>query len=111
MGDLGTLGEEGQSSATGINDAGQVVGWARTSGPIASHAFITGPDGLGMTDLNSLVSLPEGVILMEAVDINDARQVLAIALIPEPEIYGMLLAGLNLIGLISRREKMLSRAT
>ena len=32
----------------------------------ARHAFITGPNGVGMTDLNSLVSQPGGVVLTEA---------------------------------------------
>ncbi|WP_121169237.1 hypothetical protein [Nitrosovibrio sp. Nv6] len=37
--------------ANGINDAGQVSEYSgMTEG--SSHAFITGPDGEGMTDLN-----------------------------------------------------------
>ena len=39
--------------------------WWVTSGTAGAliHAFITGPDGAGMMDLNSLVDLPGGVIL------------------------------------------------
>lgn len=55
--DLGTLGGV-HSSATGINNSGQVVGWAQTGNSgnalVDSHAFITGPNGVGMTDLGTL---------------------------------------------------------
>ena len=56
MTDLGTLGGS-YSIAHGINDAGQVVGYSATATG-DQHAFITGPNGVGMTDLNLLVSLP-----------------------------------------------------
>jgi hypothetical protein len=45
-----------------------------------------------MTDLNSLVHLPDGWVLTDARGINDAGQVIAAA-IPEPESYALLLAG------------------
>ena len=54
--DIGTLtgsGPDGYSYASGINDAGQVVGYSGTNGGF-DHAFITGPDGVGMRDLGSL---------------------------------------------------------
>ena len=44
---LGTLGGS-FIHASGINDAGQVVGGSTPNGQ--THAFITGPDGAGMTD-------------------------------------------------------------
>lgn len=49
MTDLGTLG---QSEARGINASGQVVGRFDTFG--GEHAFITAPNGAGMTDLGTL---------------------------------------------------------
>ena len=99
MRDLGTFGGD-HNYAYSINEAGQVVGWS------SGHAFITGPDGEGMIDLNSLVDLPDGVFLHDAVGINNAGQVIALGgLIPEPEIYAMLLTGLGLIGFMARRKK------
>ena len=71
---------------------------------ITSHAFITGPDGKGMVDLNSLVDLP-GIILTSAAGINNNGQVIVMGVIPEPETYALMLAGLGLIGLMGRRKK------
>jgi hypothetical protein len=63
-----------------------------------------------MTDLNSVVDLPSGVILISALDINNAGQVIATGLvpvtaIPEPEIYALFLAGLGLMGFMARRKR------
>ena len=69
------------------------------------HAFVTGPDGMGMTDLNSLIDLPEGVTLTSAIDINNAGQIIATAMIPEPESYALFLTGLVLIGWVAWRRK------
>jgi probable HAF family extracellular repeat protein len=68
MTDLGTLGGNA-SWATGINDAGQVIGYADTAAA-ESHAFITGPNGVGMTDLGTL-----GGSASVATGINDVGQV------------------------------------
>ena len=103
--DLGTLGGS-ESFARGVNDAGQVIGAAETSAGI-NHAFITGLDGKSMTDLNLVFDLPDGVILTEAMGINNVGQVIAIGVIPEPESYVMFFAGLGLIGLMTRRERLL----
>ncbi|SFH42794.1 PEP-CTERM protein-sorting domain-containing protein [Nitrosospira sp. Nsp14] len=109
--ELGTLGGD-YSGAYAINNAGQVVGQSNLeAGSLAFHAFITGPNGAGITDLNSLVDLPEGIILTGAVDINNAGQVIAIGVIPEPETSALFLAGLAMIGFIARRKKMSARNT
>lgn len=60
----GTLLGTGYTIGRGINDAGQVVGVS------ASHAFITGPDGVGMTNLGTL-----GGRYSEVYAVNDLGQV------------------------------------
>jgi probable HAF family extracellular repeat protein len=109
MADLGTLGTlgGGVSSANGINAAGQVVGQSFTTmdNNHELHAFITGPNGLGiMTDLNSLVHLPGGLVMDRAIAINDMGQVIA-TVAPEPESYALMLAGLALMGVMVRRKQ------
>jgi hypothetical protein len=55
---------------------GQVAGsYDTTAG--TQHAFSTGPDGVGITDLNSLVKVPDRVILTRATGINNMGQVVA----------------------------------
>lgn len=100
MTDLGTLSGY-RSWASGINDAGQVVGTFNmaTGEP---RAFITGPNGVDITDLNSLVDLPAGVVLAYAVGINNMGQVVVV---PEPESYALMLAGLILMGVMVRRKQ------
>lgn len=56
-----------------------------------------------MTDLNTLVDLPAGFVVVNAIDINNNGQVIA-TVVPEPESYALLLAGLALIGAVVRRK-------
>lgn len=51
-------------------------------------------------DLNTLVHLPDGVVLTGAGGINNMGQLVATAtVIPEPAIYALMLAGLALLAL------------
>jgi len=75
MADLGTLGGSASYSEgpSGINDAGQVVGWSWTTGNDGWHAFrYTGTPGAGgaMADLGTL-----GGLLSTGLAINNAGQV------------------------------------
>jgi probable HAF family extracellular repeat protein len=111
MRDLGTLDATGvyNSGANALNDAGQVVGWSHTTAGGFAHAFITGRNGDRIMDLNSLVDMPDGVVLIAATGINDAGQVIAegyASIIPEPEVYALFLAGLALVAFIARRKKI-----
>ncbi len=70
--DLGTLGGSSLIGA-GLNNLGQVVGSSTTASG-ATHAFITGANGLGLTDLGTL-----GGASSYASAINDAGQVVGSA--------------------------------
>ncbi len=108
MTDLGTLGE-GSSYAFGINDAGQVVGHSDTDTSLFLP-FVTGPDGAGMTELASLVNPPPGFTdFSYAGAINNHGQLAAVAVVPEPEMYAMLLLGLGLISFLARGRATHSR--
>jgi probable HAF family extracellular repeat protein len=119
MTDLGTLGGNyTESSARGISNAGQVVGMSyfdtMPDGAHHEHAFITGPNGEGMTDLNSLVKLPDGVVLTDARGINNVDQVVAVGItsaIPEPEPYALMLAGLVLVGFMTGSKRKIDYRT
>src|SRR2546425_7732157 len=68
MTDLGALPGGGSSSALGINNSGQVVGWSLLAGGGTTHAFLWS-NGV-MTDLGTL-----GGGLSQAFGINDSGQV------------------------------------
>ncbi len=67
--ELGTLGGN-QIYARGINDSGQVWGYASIANG-ESHIFITGPNGVGMTDLNVLNDNQTN----SALDMNNSGQI------------------------------------
>lgn len=80
------------------------------------HAFITGANGQGLFDLNSLVSLADGEVLSQANAINNAGQILAhsstgktyllsLAPVPEAQTSALMLLGFGALGLAVRRQK------
>lgn len=110
----------GGSWAMGINNAGLIVGSANvtTWNSVDGNGFLYANGA--MTDLNTLIDPASGWHIRNAVDINEGGQILVHACnatgclgglldvaapIPEPETYGMLLAGLAMVGMIARRRK------
>lgn len=96
--------------ARAINNAGMVVGWARYSGSEATDAFLH--TGSGMRNLNQFIEGADGWTVVEAYDINDARQILGkacrgdeclsvrldlVSAVPEPGSYALVAAGLVLL--------------
>jgi probable HAF family extracellular repeat protein len=75
MRDLGTLGGP-QGAAWAINNSGQIVGVARTPDNI-QHAFVW-EDGQ-MFDLNELVTLPPGIVLVAGYHVNNQGVISGIA--------------------------------
>lgn len=119
MTNLDTLGGLNSlfSTASGVNATGQVVGQAiwLEGDAMVQHAFITGANGVGMTDLNTLVTLADGVVLEAALGVNDLGQVVAAGsdrrtylvspfAVPEPGTHALMLLGLGLIGMAVRRH-------
>lgn len=118
MSDLGTLGGL-TGDAWGVNNAGQIVGassWSTEPQEFFDHAFLY--SNHAMVDLNSLIDPAGGWTLTAAHDINEAGQILAtacraegcapvrldlaVAAVPEPRAWGLLLVGLMLVA--SRRR-------
>ncbi|WP_165226032.1 M56 family metallopeptidase [Aquisphaera insulae] len=70
--DLGTLGGQ-RSTATDINDRGEVVGDSELSPNVGGHAFLH--DGRGMHDLNDLIPADTGLTILKAHAINNRGQI------------------------------------
>ncbi len=95
---LGTLGGE-SSSAVAINDTGQVLGTSSAFvGPprnFLPHAFLTGPDGVGITDLGTAFN-NNSTALISPIDVNNSGQVVGDAHDTDlPDFEGIFITGSN----------------
>lgn len=106
-----------EGSPKGINGNGQVVGhltYYSSLGVRWDRAFVTDANGQNVTDLNSLIELPDGDSLVDATGINNAGQIVAddmngrvylLTPVPEPQTYASLTAGLLLVAIAVRRKR------
>jgi probable HAF family extracellular repeat protein len=79
-----------RSSAADINDSGQVVGTMRVAGGLSpDHAFIF--EGGAVTDLNALVLPGSGLHITAAHAINNAGQIVGVAVDAASRAHGVLL--------------------
>lgn len=96
-----------------INNAGQILGTYCTA-VNACHPYITGANGVGITNLDDLVSMPAGTSLGIPLAINDNGQLLFLGAgsmsyyvlapsVPEPPVY--LLTALGMAGLALARQR------
>lgn len=102
------------SEAKGINNAGQVVGGFGNTWEMG-HAFLY--DGGTSYDIDTLLAPGSGLTIRSATAINDRGQIGAqgcdasgncfavlLSPVPEPQTWGMWLAGAGLIGWVARRR-------
>lgn len=107
--DLGTLGGP-LSLARAINGLGEVVGYSQIADQ-STHAFVC--YGTAMQDLNELIEPASGWVLLDAVGINDAGQIVGrgshegqsrvFLLTPVPEPSTLVLLVIGLLGLAVAR--------
>ncbi|MDP3280935.1 MAG: PEP-CTERM sorting domain-containing protein [Nitrosomonas sp.] len=81
------------SSASGINDSGQVTGFIMNSEEILTRPFITGPNGTGITVLENL-----GGSYSNANSINNAGQVVGWSYLPGNTVIHAFITGPNGVG-------------
>lgn len=110
------------SSASGLNNLGQVVGQGMNSHDVGWDGAIIWDAANGVQSLNQMLEPGTEYVIWEGIDINDDGVILALGAhyssnmegklllltpvpVPEPETYALLLAGLGLVGFTARRRK------
>jgi hypothetical protein len=72
---LGSLGG-GFTGVQSVNNSGVISGSSQTFASATGHAFLTGPKGVGMYDLNNCVAAPSGELLVSAPIVNNSGQII-----------------------------------
>ena len=108
------------SSASGLNNLGQVVGQGKNSHDVGWDGAIIWDATNGIQSINQLLEPGTEYHIWEGIDINDNGVILAtgahmddgmtgrlllLTPVPEPETYALMLAGLWLVGFAARRRK------
>jgi probable HAF family extracellular repeat protein len=90
------------SMALGINNHGSVVGAVYDLGALVSHAFLY-KDGQ-MIDLNAVILDDSGLVLDQAVGINDSGEIIASGNYGDGQGHGFLLKPVHRVGKKGTRE-------
>src|SRR5262249_58040974 len=88
--DLGILPGGTNSSAQGINNLGQIVGYSYTTRLGDAHAFLWS-DATGMLDLNDLLPSDSGWTLQGATAIDDHGDITGYGTNPQGNLSGFIL--------------------
>jgi probable HAF family extracellular repeat protein len=116
LGGFGQYGPISSSQALALNDSGQVAGTFSNGRLQQYYAFITGANGQGVVNLDSLFTLGDGDHFVYATGVNNAGQFIAntamghaylISPIPEPVTLALWTGGLLLVGWRGRRSSNL----
>jgi uncharacterized membrane protein len=119
MGGFGQYGPKTSTLAFDVNSLGQVAGTlVRNDMPSVRYAFITGADGSGLVEVDSLsfvnLTAPRDFTFLSATGINDAGDFVVnannghaylITQVPEPATVALMLAGLGVVGIAGRRRR------
>jgi probable HAF family extracellular repeat protein len=116
LGGFGQYGPISRSQALALNDSGQVAGTFNNGHAARYYGFITGPDGQGVINLDTLFPLANGDYFIYATGVNNLGQFIAntelghaylISPIPEPVTLALWTGGLLLVGWRGRTSSTL----